>query len=274
MADKPAWFIEAINYGTVNGGAIPKWFHKEKHMSEADINNFMKGFNSSYKGGSGTTNTDNVTNTKVGAPSSDLISDVPDEFSGQWPSVSKGAAYRQSQVKRWSYYNDPIVDRPIRGNSRIWGDAAPEVRAYVRNALIEQGKARGYDVEKVALMLAMVHLESGFNPDAAAGTSSARGVGQFINKTGAAYGLDKSNQWDVDEQVRAFTEHFDDNVKRSGDNGLEGVYVLHYAGGFKGSHASTGWRLSRGKVMPLMRKYLKVLQSGGKKVDTPSVGPQ
>jgi putative chitinase len=50
-------------------------------------------------------------------------------------------------------------------------------------------------------VLAIAHTESGFNPDAAAGTTSASGLGQFVDKTGEAYSLNDNNRWDVNAQA-------------------------------------------------------------------------
>jgi hypothetical protein len=42
---------------------------------------------------------------------------------------NRGAAYRDSQIVRWSHYNDPIDTSAgrVAGNSRIWGDASATV---------------------------------------------------------------------------------------------------------------------------------------------------
>ena len=98
-----------------------------------------------------------------------------------------------------SAYFLPIDTRPGRlaGNSRIWGDASQEVQRKVIDALVEAAKKDSFNVRRIALLLAMVKIESGFNPDAAAGTTSASGLGQFITGTGKGYGLNAQNRFDA-----------------------------------------------------------------------------
>ena len=101
----------------------------------------------------------------------------------------KGYAYKT--VESYSHYNDPIdrADDRAAGTSRIWGDASEAVQKRAIDALIKASQQAGLDTRQTAHVLAIARVESGFNPDAAAGTTSAHGLGQFINKTGAHYGI-------------------------------------------------------------------------------------
>lgn len=251
MSNIPPWFLQAVEYGTVEGKPIPKWFPKEEKVEF--VNKHIGGGDKPVFKPNEVSDTVNNDNTTPQVMKSDR------DFSG-WPAVSKGATYRKDQVKNWSYYNTPIVDRPMRGRSRVWGDADPDVINAVRSLILDTANSNGLDVEDMAMLLAMAHTESGFNPDAAAGPSSASGIGQFINDTGKKYGINNQTRWDVNEQVRAFVEHYMDNKKRSGEHGINGIYVLHYAGSFNnGSHTKMGWNLVQKKILPLYKKYLEAL---------------
>lgn len=126
----------------------------------------------------------------------------------------KGAAYRESRVASHSHYRDPIDRTPGRpaGNSRIWGDASPEVQSRSVDAIIAASERAGLNVRQTAHVLAIARVESGFNPDAAAGTTSAFGLGQFINKTGEHYGIRHSNRGELTRQADGLVAHFLDNT--------------------------------------------------------------
>ena len=159
-----------------------------------------------------------------------------------------------------SYFNTPIIDGELRGNSRKAGDISVENQHKIISKIVETGSAMDMDDYEIAYALATARYESGFNPDAAAKSTSARGLGQFINKTGQAYGLNTSNQWDVDMQVQALLEHTQDNFKMAKNKNLgnEYVYAIHHDGP---SLDKGGLAKSRKHVMPYVSKYLKIIQS-------------
>jgi hypothetical protein len=88
-----------------------------------------------------------------------------------------------------SYFNEPIVEGDLRGNSRAAGDVTPETQQEIVNKIVDVGSKLGMTDYEIAYTLATVRYESGFNPDASAKSTSARGLGQFVNETGKAYGL-------------------------------------------------------------------------------------
>ncbi len=108
-------------------------------------------------------------------------------------------------------------------------------------------------------MLAIAHVKSKFNPDAAAGTTSASGLGQFINTTGASYGLTDANRWDVQAQATALVRHFIDNknLAKRRHKKEEYIYKYHHDGP-SGEHG--GLAVSRRKVLPRIDQYEKWLQ--------------
>jgi len=166
---------------------------------------------------------------------------------------------QEGEPAEQSYFNVDIIEDGIRGNSRKAGDASLEVQQTVVNKIIEVGGQMGMTDYEIAYTLAIARYESGFNPDAAAKSSSASGVGQFINGTGSNYGITNENRWDVDIQVQALVDHTLDNFETAKKKGYgnEYVYALHHDGI---SLAKNG--LSKGKehVMPFVPKYLKAIK--------------
>jgi hypothetical protein len=145
-----------------------------------------------------------------------------------------GSGYRQDQIVPHSHYNDPInqnLGRPA-GNSRKWGDASADLQAQVIDILIDESRKAGLNDHQTAYVLAIARAESGFNPDAAAGTTSASGLGQFINGTGRAYGLGNDNRWDIRAQAEALIQHYQDNARlaQQREQGEEYIYKYHHDG--------------------------------------------
>jgi putative chitinase len=174
--------------------------------------------------------------------------------------ASKGLSYRT--LVDHSHYATPIInDNQPRGNSRIWGDASFEVQRASIEAIRAEASKAGMTVEQEAMVLAIAYVESGFNPDAAAGTTSAQGLGQFIRRTGAHYGLTDTNRWDVQEQARALVEHTLDNYAAAWRAGLgvEYVYARHHDGSFSNQYG--GVDLAKERVMPLAQRFSDVLGS-------------
>jgi len=166
-----------------------------------------------------------------------------------------GAAYRSNQIEPWSHYREPIDEsRPLHGQSRRWGDASPEVQSRVIDSLIESSREAGLTPRETAHVLAIARVESGFNPDAAAGTTSASGLGQFIDRTGKHYGLTNANRFDVDAQSDALVAHFVDNrnLARDRGQGEDYIYKYHHDGPTK-DYGGLG--LSQRKVAPHLDEY-------------------
>ncbi|MGN7836919.1 peptidoglycan-binding protein [Stenotrophomonas sp. 22385] len=166
-----------------------------------------------------------------------------------------GAAYRSSQIESWSHYREPIDEsRPLHGQSRRWGDASPEVQSRVIDSLIESSREAGLTPRETAYVLAIARVESGFNPDAAAGTTSASGLGQFIDRTGRHYGLNNANRFDVHAQSDALVAHFVDNrnLARDRGQGEDYIYKYHHDGPTK-DYGGLG--LSQRKVAPHLDEY-------------------
>lgn len=168
--------------------------------------------------------------------------------------------YRESRIKSHSYYRQPLAEGGIRGNSRRGGDASKDVQRRAMEAIVRQGKEAGLSKSQIALTLAIARHESGFNPDAAAGTTSAHGLGQFINKTGTAYGLTDDNRWDLDAQASALVAHTKDNIAlaQKRNQGIEYVYKYHHDGPTKDYG---GLQTAKDKVLPFVSLYENMLDS-------------
>jgi len=167
---------------------------------------------------------------------------------------------QSGKVASNSYFNTPIIAGDLRGNSRKAGDVSPEVQQEIVNRIVEYGSRMDMEDYEIAYALATARYESGFNPDASAKSTSARGLGQFINKTGEAYGITPENQWDVDTQIQALLEHTRDNFKLARNKGYsnEYVYAIHHDGP---SLDKGGLAKSKKHVMPYVPKYLKLIEN-------------
>ena len=170
-----------------------------------------------------------------------------------------GKEYRDDQIVSNSYYKTEILDRPNKGNSRIGGDVSIEVQERAMKSIVSEGIRQGMDERQIAMTLAIARHESGFNPDAAAGTTTAHGLGQFVNKTGNAYGLDDTNRWIMEEQARALVTHTLDNYKlaENRNQGEEYVYKYHHDGASKDFG---GLGLSQKFVMPNVESYVNFVR--------------
>ena len=175
---------------------------------------------------------------------------------------TRGPAYHNVDSSK-SYYSDPIDRFPGRlaGRSRIWGDASPEVQRAGIDAIVKAARDKGLSTHDTALALAVAYHESGFNPDAAAGTSTATGLGQFIDNTGKDYGLTDNNRWNTDDQAKALVNYFVYNRDLAAKRGLgeEYIYKFHHDGP---AGESGGLKISQNEVMPLVPGFEKALNGG------------
>ncbi|MCC8670037.1 peptidoglycan DD-metalloendopeptidase family protein [Xanthomonas arboricola] len=188
----------------------------------------------------------------------------------------RGAAYSSDRIKAWSHYREPIDsgDGRLHGESRRWGDASPQTQSRVIDSLIDASRDAGLSSRETAYVLAIARVESGFNPDAAAGTTSASGLGQFIDRTGAHYGVNASNRFDVQTQSQALVQHFIDNrdLARSRGEGEDYIYKYHHDGPSKDYG---GLALSRREIAPHLDNYTqfveqRLAQTQGNALDRPA----
>ncbi|RQR79139.1 hypothetical protein DIE11_17210 [Burkholderia sp. Bp9012] len=180
----------------------------------------------------------------------------------------KGLAYLDSQIKDpdKTHYRDPIDNSPGRlaGNSHIWGDASPEVQSRAIDAIIQASQKAGLNQHETAYVLAMGRAESGFNPDAAAGTTTAYGLGQFVDGTAKGYAITDANRGDLTKQAEALVATYKDDaaLAKSRGKGEEYIYKYHHDGP---SAEFGGLELSQKHIMPYVPAYEKFVQDYEKK---------
>jgi len=181
--------------------------------------------------------------------------------------AKKGLGYKKVSTK--SHYNEPLdkaLGRPA-GNSRIWGDANPDVQKRVIDTIISTANKYKLNTRQTAYVLAMAYLESGYNPDAASNQSAA-GVGQFLDGTGRDYGLDETNRFEIESNVDALIQYYLINKKIANKRGYSGlqeeekIYQYHHDGAGRSDGDAKdrgGLNLAKTRVLPITTNIEKVL---------------
>lgn len=206
----------------------------------------------------------------------------------------KGPAYRPEQIKDYSWLRiRPGVDKTpgrLAGNSRVVGDASKEIQSRVIDLLVELGVRYKLNYRDIAHMLLLTKVESGFNPDAAAGTTSAAGLGQYTKATadeaakvhiskrrlGFVLRLDGENVFDAQKGAYGVLLSYmickERAVKRFGAGFEDHLYLFHHEGWyFSANEAQLGspalksvYEIIRKKIkphLPLVEKMLKQASS-------------
>ena len=83
----------------------------------------------------------------------------------------------------------------------------------VVRAVLFYSRKEKLSIEHQAVLLAIVEIESGFNPMARAATTSACGLFQFIKATGERYGLKREDCMDPWLNAKSGIEHYLDNYE-------------------------------------------------------------
>jgi LysM repeat protein len=100
----------------------------------------------------------------------------------------KGYAYKDVQIIDASLVNKPIPNgKKLKGNSRIIGDVGDETYRSIVDIIISLCSRFNLDYKETAYTLLICLAESGYNPDAAAGTTSASGLAQYTRGTADAF---------------------------------------------------------------------------------------
>ena len=157
----------------------------------------------------------------------------------------RGPAYRADKITSKSYY----YRTP---GSPIHGDVSKEIQINSIDALINSSVEHGLSLHETAYVLAIAKHESGFNPYAAAGTTTAVGLGQFIDSTGKGYDITESNMWDITIQAEALVRHFQDNQRLAKSRGQSEVYIYKYHHDGP-TYEYGGLKLAKKFVMPEIR---------------------
>jgi putative chitinase len=135
----------------------------------------------------------------------------------------------------YSHYNNPIDHTPGRpaGYSRDAGGASAQVQMAAMDELIASSERAGLSPHETAYILAIARLESGFNPDAAAKTTSAYGLGQFTNDTAKDYKVSAANG-DLRRQADLLVTLYQDSAAkaRAYGQGEDHIYKYYHDGLF------------------------------------------
>jgi len=163
----------------------------------------------------------------------------------------------KNEVVSHSYYDDPL---DVEGFTRSAGGAPKEEQEKAIRTIIETGRSLDASDEEIAYALATARTESGFNIYAAARSSSAYGLGQFIDKTGKAYGLNQENRDDLQMQAQALIEHtqYNFDLAKKRGKGLEYVYKYHHDGPSKDLG---GLALAKKNVIPYLDGFRKIVEN-------------
>lgn len=166
-----------------------------------------------------------------------------------------GKAYRNDQIIPDSNYNKSP-------GSPIYGDASIELQTKAIDALIASSIEHHLSARDTAHVLAIARHESGFNPFAAAGSTTASGLGQFVNGTGLEYGINSSNRWSLNIQSDALVEHYLENKARIIQKNLPEAYIykFHHDGPYSSSRHLEGLRLSNKHIIPQIGGIQNVIQ--------------
>lgn len=100
--------------------------------------------------------------------------------------VSRGASYAEDKIWSKSFLKRfPTIpaDKAPKGNSRVHGDVSTDCQKAVIDMIIGVGSRYGLNYKEIAYALLFCRAESGFNPDAAAGTTTASGLAQYTVDT-------------------------------------------------------------------------------------------
>jgi putative chitinase len=177
--------------------------------------------------------------------------------------LSIGGKWRDDQIVGHSHYLHEIdkSNSRLHGNSRIAGDADHNVQKEVINTIFIEAKKSKLTNRDICLLLAIARHESGFNPDAAAGSTSAAGIGQFVDATGLEYGLTMENVFDIKANSLALIDIFiSEYAKSANKNGLTDInreiriYALHHDGP---SLKYGGEKLSKRHIIPWVEEIYK-----------------
>jgi murein DD-endopeptidase MepM/ murein hydrolase activator NlpD len=98
--------------------------------------------------------------------------------------TKRANASGQEPAQDSHWLRTPKIEKPVSalcGFSRMHGDASPEIQDRIIDLLLEVGARYKLPYRDIAHLLLICKVESGFNPDAAALSNSAAGLGQYTD---------------------------------------------------------------------------------------------
>lgn len=207
-----------------------------------------------------------------------ICGNIPPEF------LVKKAGYAPRRVTSLSSYPTRLAATSVNngGNSRRWGDANPIVQQSAILSIQQSAAAFGASRLETAWMLAIARVESGFNPDAAAGTTSAAGLGQLTNAARKDVGLARSLRFSIEGGATGLVGYAERMIVRSkkyfaGRNSagtpqsrplpkpvnehklLERAYGYYHDG--PSSKPRAGLKIAAEQVMPWTKKFSAWLEA-------------
>jgi len=179
---------------------------------------------------------------------------------------ASGNAPNRESIVPHSHYLEPIINDLESGNSRKWADASNEVKLKSINKIVGISIQNNYSIDETAFALSVSYIESGFNPDASAASSSASGLGQFIDKTGASLGLDNLNRFSINANAKALVIHLKNLLERNSKHFKEtaknDLFTQTYANYHDGSRITEKTKIFSSKnIPPLVNKFKQFLVS-------------
>lgn len=175
---------------------------------------------------------------------------------------------RKTNYPSWvsySHYGEPILRNEYRlsGYSRNWGDAPSSTQSTVMKKILEYSS----DLSKQdqSILLGIARIESGFNPDAAATTTSASGVFQIIDSTAKRLGINDNNRFDTDSNIKAGIKLYKQNLQIakqkfptiSGNDKASLLYALYHDGP---SLRYGGAQIADSKLLPYLDTFYQIAQ--------------
>lgn len=165
---------------------------------------------------------------------------------------------RQFKAEPWSLYYSPIdhSEGRLSGYGRMAGQASNEVQESVIQSILDASSA--LSAQDQAILLGIARIESGYNPDASAPSTSAAGVFQFVKRTGAAFGLSSpSDFFDAEKNIEAGIKLYIENSAildarypgLKGDERAAMLYALHHDGP---SLAYGGYDIAVKRLIPIL----------------------
>lgn len=175
-----------------------------------------------------------------------------------WEEILCPPGQAPREVSRHSHYNDPIdPNKPLHGESRRWGDASHAVQARICDATMKRLREKGYAQSDIVFALLLIRYEAGFNPDAAAGSSSASGLLQIIDRTRCVIceraKADPNDPFSIDMHLKVLPYVLEEAFRfaegKVGKGRTREFYVLCYAYHHDGPRLNAGGKEIASKVL-------------------------
>lgn len=173
---------------------------------------------------------------------------------------STPAKAKALSISSLSNFNLPISQTPGRlaGFGRGWGQASADIQHQVMDLILTESSH--LSVEDQAVLLGIARVESGFNPDAAATTTSASGVFQLVRETASNLDLSQDNLFNARENILAGVSLFEENTALVNQRfpGLAGneravmLYAFHHDGP---SLSYGGAEIARRQLLPFLDDF-------------------